>query len=86
MQEADLIVYDALVSPEVLKLAPKSIEKLYAGKRSSQHAIPQQDLNELLADRALEGKKVVRLKGGDPYVFGRGGEEAQTLVRRGVSF
>ena len=86
MQDADLIVYDALVSPEVLKLAPKSIEKLYAGKRSSQHAIPQQDLNELLADRALEGKKVVRLKGWDPYVFGRGGEEAQTLVLRGVSF
>ncbi len=86
MQDADLIVYDALVSPEVLKLAPPETERLYAGKRSRQHAIPQQDLNELLADKALEGKQVVRLKGGDPYVFGRGGEEAQTLVKRGVSF
>lgn len=86
MQVADLIVYDALVSPEIMKLAPAKTERLYAGKRSKQHAIPQQDLNELLADRALEGKQVVRLKGGDPYVFGRGGEEAQILVKRGVPF
>src|SRR6185295_1658374 len=71
---ADVVVYDALVNPELLKLAPASAEIIYGGKRSRAHAIPQEDLNHLLVKKALEGKTVVRLKGGDPYVFGRGGE------------
>ncbi len=83
---ADVVVYDALVNPELLRRAPSGAEILYAGKRSRQHAIPQDELNRLLVTKAKEGKTVVRLKGGDPYVFGRGGEEAQELVAAGVPF
>lgn len=86
LAEADLLVYDALVSPETLALAPKSAERLYAGKRADRHAIPQGELNKLLIERAREGKTVVRLKGGDPYIFGRGGEEAEELRAAGVPF
>src|SRR6185436_12823201 len=77
---ADVVVHDALVNPELLRLAPKSAEIIYGGKRSRDHAIPQDDLNQLLISKAREGKCVVRLKGGDPYVFGRGGEEAEQLA------
>ena len=73
---ADVVVYDALVNRDLLRLAPKSAEVIYGGKRSNDHAIPQDELNALLVAKAREGKTVVRLKGGDPYVFGRGGEEA----------
>jgi uroporphyrinogen III methyltransferase/synthase len=83
---ADVVVYDALVNPELLRLAPKSAEVIYGGKRSRDHAIPQDDLNRLLVAKALEGKTVVRLKGGDPYLFGRGGEEAEELAAGGVPF
>lgn len=83
---ADVVVYDALVNPELLRLAPKSAEIIYGGKRSRAHAIPQDDLNQLLIAKAVEGKCVVRLKGGDPYVFGRGGEEAEELAAAKVSF
>ena len=86
LKRAEVLVYDALVSPELVRLAPKTAEVIYAGKRSREHAIPQNQLNELLVQKAREGKTVVRLKGGDPYVFGRGGEEAEELVQAGVAF
>ena len=86
LARAEVVVYDALVNRDLLKLAPPASEKIYAGKRSAQHAIPQVALNQLLVQKAREGKCVVRLKGGDPYVFGRGGEEAEELANAGVSF
>jgi uroporphyrinogen III methyltransferase / synthase len=83
---ADVVVYDALVNPELLKLAPATAEMIYGGKRSKRHALLQGELNELLVKKAREGKTVVRLKGGDPYTFGRGGEEGQQLAEAGVVF
>jgi uroporphyrinogen III methyltransferase/synthase len=83
---AEVVVYDALVNPALLRLAPRTAKVIYGGKRSRQHAIPQEDLNQLLVNKAREGKVVVRLKGGDPYVFGRGGEEAEELADAGVPF
>ena len=86
LRRADVVVYDALVNTELLRLAPKSAEIIYGGKRARDHAIPQKDLNQLLIGKAREGKTVVRLKGGDPYVFGRGAEEAEELADAGVVF
>ena len=86
MQEADVVVYDRLVSPEILKLLRKDSEKIYAGKQSRQHTLPQPQINRLLADLAKAGKRVVRLKGGDPFIFGRGGEEIETLMAEGIHF
>ena len=83
---ADVVVYDALVNPELLRLAPKSAEVIFGGKRSKDHAIPQDELNQLLVAKAREGKTVVRLKGGDPYIFGRGGEEAEELAAARILF
>src|SRR5688572_2094101 len=83
---ADVVVYDALVNPDLLGLAPKSAEIIYGGKRAKDHAIPQEELNQLLVSKAREGKTVVRLKGGDPYIFGRGGEEAEQLAAEQVPF
>jgi uroporphyrinogen III methyltransferase/synthase len=83
---AEVVIYDALVNADLLRLAPKGAEFIYGGKRSGLHTIPQEELNRLLIDKAREGKCVVRLKGGDPYVFGRGGEEAQELAAAGISF
>ena len=83
---AEVVVYDALVNPDILRLAPKDAEIVYGGKRARDHALPQEDLNQLLVTRAKEGKLVVRLKGGDPYVFGRGGEEAEELAEAGIAF
>ncbi len=83
---ADVVVYDALVNPDLLRLAPREAEFIYGGKRAKDHAIPQGKLNDLLIEKAREGKTVVRLKGGDPYVFGRGGEEAEELREAGVTF
>ncbi len=83
---ADVVVYDALVNKELLRLTKPGTELIYAGKRSSDHVIPQDKLNELLVSKAKEGKIVVRLKGGDPYVFGRGGEEAEQLASAGIQF
>src|SRR2546426_5197675 len=83
---ADVVVYDALVNPDLLRLAPKSAEIIFVGKRSKDHAIPQGELNRLLVARAEEGKTVVRLKGGDPYIFGRGGEEAEELAASRIPF
>lgn len=86
MQEADVVVYDRLVSAEVLDLVRRDAEKIYAGKERDNHAIPQEDINHLLVRLAKEGKRVVRLKGGDPFIFGRGGEEIETLAEEGVPF
>jgi len=86
LARAEVVVYDALVNPELLYLAPKTAEIIYGGKRAKDHAIPQPELNQLLIAKAREGKTVVRLKGGDPYVFGRGGEEAEELSDASVPF
>jgi uroporphyrinogen III methyltransferase/synthase len=83
---ADVVVYDALVNPDLLRLARKDAEIIYGGKRARDHAIPQDELNALLVAKAGAGKRVVRLKGGDPYVFGRGAEEAEELAAAGVPF
>src|SRR6188508_2883310 len=71
LKQADVVVYDALVNADLLRMAPKTAELIYGGKRASSHAIPQDQLNQLLIAKAREGKCVVRLKGGDPYTFGR---------------
>ena len=86
LKRCDAVVYDALVNPDLLRLAPPGAEIIYGGKRPRDHAIPQDELNALLVAKARQGKTVVRLKGGDPYVFGRGGEEAEELARAGVRF
>ncbi|MGH9421340.1 MAG: uroporphyrinogen-III C-methyltransferase, partial [Thermoanaerobaculia bacterium] len=83
---ADFIAIDALVSDAIAGRVPKSAEVVYVGKRASKHALPQDKINQLLIDEAKKGKMVVRLKGGDPFVFGRGGEEAEELVAAGVPF
>ncbi len=86
MQQADVIVYDHLVSPEILDLARRDSEKIYVGKERQKHTLPQESINILLADLAKKGKRVVRLKGGDPFIFGRGGEEIETLMQQGINF
>lgn len=86
LSRADVVVYDALVNPELLRLAPKSAEIIFGGKRAREHTIPQDELNALLITHARAGKTVVRLKGGDPYVFGRGGEEAEQLAEARIPF
>lgn len=84
--EAEVVVYDRLVSPEILEHVPRGATRLYVGKMSGCHPVPQDQINALLADLARTGKRVVRLKGGDPFVFGRGSEEAAHLARLGIPF
>ena len=86
IRKADTIVYDRLADSRLLSEARQGVEFIYVGKASSNHAMRQEDINQLLVDKALEGKCVVRLKGGDPFVFGRGGEEALHLLANGVPF
>jgi uroporphyrinogen III methyltransferase/synthase len=86
LEMADVVVYDALCNPEILKWVPTAAEIIYAGKRAAQHALKQEETNALLVEKTKEGKRVVRLKGGDPFVFGRGGEEALELVKAGLRF
>jgi len=84
LRQADVVVYDALVQESILEWAPQA-EHIYAGKRGGKPSAKQRDISLHLVDLAREGKRVLRLKGGDPFVFGRGGEEAQTLIQHGVS-
>lgn len=86
MQQADVVLYDSLVSEDILDMCAHDATKIFVGKRRDNHALPQQDINELLVEHALAGKCVVRLKGGDPFIFGRGGEELQTVVSYGICF
>lgn len=86
VQSADVIVYDRLVSKTILDLCRSDAEFIYAGKAKANHAIPQDSINQLLVDLATDGKNVVRLKGGDPFIFGRGGEEIETLADNDISF
>lgn len=86
LAEAEVVVYDHLVSPDVLSLIGAGAQRLYAGKESRYHVMEQEDINTLLVRLAREGRDVVRLKGGDPFVFGRGGEELQALAAAGVPF
>ena len=82
---ADVVVYDRLVSAAVLDLVPPGAARIYAGKASSSHALPQDEINALLVRLARSGRRVVRLKGGDPFIFGRGSEEAAHLMRHGIA-
>ena len=86
LQNADVVVYDALVGDEVMALIPEQAEKINVGKRSGNHRMPQEQINRTLLDQALAGKKVVRLKGGDPFVFGRGGEELELLAANEIPY
>jgi len=86
LAKADVVVYDRLVGKSILKFAPKTARKIYVGKRSGKHEVPQNKINELLVSAAIEAKTVVRLKGGDPFLFGRGGEEAETLAEKKIAF
>lgn len=86
LAEAEVVVYDALVGPSILGMIPEGAEAINVGKRSSHHMMRQEQISELLAQKAKEGKRVVRLKGGDPFLFGRGGEELEVLVREGIPY
>jgi uroporphyrinogen III methyltransferase/synthase len=86
LAEAEVVVYDRLVSAQLLELASSSAERIFVGKEAGAHALRQEEINALLVEKARQGKRVVRLKGGDPFVFGRGGEEAEALAAAGVPF
>ena len=86
LQKADVVVYDALVGSSILSMMPENAELIYVGKRSGLHTMKQEDINKVLLEKALEGGRVVRLKGGDPFVFGRGGEEIELLKENGIPY
>lgn len=86
LQFADVVLYDHLVAPAILDLAHRDAERIYVGKEANNHALPQEDINALMVKFAQRGRRVVRLKGGDPFIFGRGGEEIEDLAAHGVAF
>lgn len=86
LREADVVLYDSLIAPELLDMIPAGTERIHVGKRASRHTLPQSDINVLMVRLAGEGKRVLRLKGGDPFIFGRGGEEIAELADAGIDF
>ena len=86
LRQAEVVVFDRLVGPEILSLIPENAEKIDVGKQASNHPVPQYQINQILLEKAQEGKRVVRLKGGDPFLFGRGGEELELLKENGIPF
>jgi len=85
IKQADVVIYDRLVSQEIMALLPDNCERVYVGKKQADHRVPQEGINQLLVDHAKLNQKVLRLKGGDPFVFGRGGEEAQFVLSHGIA-
>lgn len=86
INSAEVVLYDRLVSPEILALIPETAERVHVGKQRANHTLPQEQINDRLVELARNGRRVVRLKGGDPFIFGRGGEEIETLAEAGIRF
>jgi uroporphyrinogen III methyltransferase/synthase len=86
LKQADVVIYDFLAAPKLLRYAREDAEVIYVGKKGGDHTLAQDKINELIVRKAQEGHTVVRLKGGDPFIFGRGGEEAEELAQAGISF